>query len=104
MPEQSDHSPGEGPCFEEGQVVVFYPKYDKWATTLLSPRCEMQGDRLFVVGTIPVTDHWSSGLHGAIAWDYVMRYIVFESVEEYDRRGEQRKKANKAGFGSAADE
>ncbi len=51
-----------------------------------SPRFEIQGGRLFVVGTIPkgaATCDWAENRPCAVAWDAVTDYIVFDSVEQY---------------------
>lgn len=53
---------------------------------LFSPCVEMQGKRLFVVGTVPSwtsSSNWAAGSQSAIAWDRVNDYIVFDTLEKY---------------------
>ena len=53
------------------------------------PRFEMQGDRLFVVGTVPKdgsTSDWAVGVTCAVAWSAVEDYMVFDSVDDYTKR------------------
>ena len=50
------------------------------------PRWEMQGGRLFLVGTTPrggSTRDWCEGIVNAVAWDQVTDYLVFDSAEDY---------------------
>ena len=59
---------------------------EEWARVLVHPRWEVQGGRLFLVGTIvrgSATNDWCAGLPNAAAWDRVTDYIVFESPEHY---------------------
>lgn len=54
-----------------------------------SPHFEMQAGRLFLVGTVPPggsTRDWSKGVESAVAWDQVTDYLVFDSVEDYQKR------------------
>ena len=53
---------------------------------LNNPHFEYQGGRLFIIGTIPevATDSgWSANQIGAVAWDRVRDYILFDSLETY---------------------
>ena len=46
------------------------------------PRFEMQGGRLFLVGTVPrggSSRDWSAGVVSAVAWDQVTDYLMFDS-------------------------
>jgi len=54
-----------------------------------SPRFQKQGDRLYVVGTIPkgaTTSDWAVGVPCSVAWSAVTAYTVFASVEDYRKR------------------
>lgn len=46
------------------------------------------GGRLFLVGRAPELEgmEWVSHLQGAIAWDAVHHYLIFDSVEDYRQR------------------
>jgi len=53
---------------------------------LNNPHFEYQGGRLFIIGTIPesATDSgWSGNQIGAVAWDRVRDYVLFENIETY---------------------
>ena len=53
------------------------------------PHWEMQGGRLFLVGTVPCsgsTRDWCEGVKSAVAWDQVTDYLVFDSVDHYRER------------------
>lgn len=47
-----------------------------------------QGGRLFIVGKVPSLKDWSwlTGVESAVAWNHVLGYQVFESVEDYAKR------------------
>jgi hypothetical protein len=52
------------------------------------PHFESQGGRLFLVGTVPrggSNGDWSEGAVCAVAWDGVTDYLVFDSVEHYQK-------------------
>lgn len=55
---------------------------------LFDPHFEEQAGRIFIVGTIPkgATDSdWIAGCQGAVAWDRVTDYSVFENLEAYSK-------------------
>jgi hypothetical protein len=60
--------------------------HSEWFIT--NARFEFQAGRLFLVGTIadPYPGQPWHGVPTAIAWDSVVRYVVLDSVEEYNRR------------------
>ena len=61
---------------------------DSSSHDLDNPRFEYQGDRLFIIGTIPVisTDSgWSGNQIGGVAWDLVKEYVLFPDLETYTR-------------------
>ncbi len=58
-------------------------------SALFDPRWEIQGGRLFLIGTQPKggsTNDWCAGIEAAIAWDQVTDYLVFDSPEHYRKR------------------
>jgi hypothetical protein len=74
------------PDFSE-KTVLFYigSKVAGDGLYLVSPRFEIQGSRLFVVGTLPVEPSDSlSGAVAAVAWDQVNSYVVANSIEQFD--------------------
>lgn len=53
------------------------------------PHWELQGGRLFLVGTVPhggSIGDWCEGVPSAVAWDEVTDYLVFDSAEHYRKR------------------
>ena len=53
---------------------------------LNNPRFEYQAGRLFIIGKIPhgATDSgWSDNQTGAVAWDRVRNYMLFDDLESY---------------------
>jgi len=60
-----------------------------WTRGIQDPHFELQCGRLFLVGTSPKegsTKDWITGLPYAVAWDSVMDYAVFDSLDEYLER------------------
>ena len=56
---------------------------------LVNPRFEMQGGRVFLIGTSPPgasKRDWLAGLEESLAWDQVQEYVVFDSAEDYFKR------------------
>jgi hypothetical protein len=50
------------------------------------PEWEMQGGRLFLVGTVPLNasrNDWCGGVPSAVAWNQVTDYLVFNSAKHY---------------------
>jgi hypothetical protein len=55
---------------------------------LNDPHFEYQGGKLYIVGTIPVgaTDSgWDANQIGAVSWEQVRNYILFENLEAYTK-------------------
>ena len=84
-----------------GKAVSVVLTGDDEHRLLFDPLFEMQGGRLFLIGTIPrhgSTKDWVAQLPAGVAWDMVQEYIVFDSVEHYARRlaiyeGKRKRKA-----------
>jgi hypothetical protein len=72
---------------------------DEHSYAMASPYFEMQGDRLFLVGVVPrggTSSNWSEGALVAVAWERVTDYLVFKSVDVYQKGRERaRKYANR---------
>lgn len=69
-----------------GKCVSFALIDESACNDISDPQFEYQGGRLFVVGTIPkgaTTSDWAAGSIGAVAWDRVTDYIVFENEETF---------------------
>lgn len=67
-----------------GKVLALTTGSDGEGLVLASPRWERQEGRLFLVGIVPPqAGIWASGATGAVAWDAVLDYLVFDSAEAY---------------------
>jgi hypothetical protein len=69
-----------------GKFVSFSIIGDDHTFGMDRPHFELQGDRWFVIGTVPhgcSNGDWSEGAMNAIAWDQVNNYLVFDSVKHY---------------------
>jgi len=69
------------------QARSYSPK--RGGTAVFDPKFVTEGGRLFVRGTIPhntTPNDWSGGAATGIAWEHVVEYTVFDSVEDYLRR------------------
>ncbi len=75
-------SGADNPDFS-GKVVIFYTSNEGGSHTLASPVFEVRAGRLFVTGRSPVVGGWMDGLAGAVAWDAVSAYLVYDSAEAY---------------------
>lgn len=76
------------PSFK-GKTVSLVLVDEDQSQALHNPKFEVQGKRLFLIGTIPAegsANDWVAGLQGAVAWDRVQEYIVFDSAEDYHER------------------
>jgi hypothetical protein len=72
-----------------GKVVSVVCKNEDTGQLIYSPVFEEQGERLFLVGTVPnesSDNNWMEGLTTAIAWDTVQDYVIFESMEDFIKR------------------
>lgn len=55
---------------------------------LFDPHFEVQGERLFLIGTVPVgatRADWAADCIGAVAWDRVADYFVFDSLQAWEK-------------------
>ncbi len=66
----------------DGKTVVFYIGVERRTATIRSPKCEMRGDRLFLVGEAETSPgHWAEGALAAVAWESVSSYLCFDEAE-----------------------
>lgn len=69
-----------------GKCVSFSLENEVSCSDLLDPVFEIQGGRIFVVGTIAresSASDWAAHCRAAIAWDRVTDYIIFDSEESF---------------------
>ena len=81
----SDKGESTFPDFS-GKCVSFALQDEDSCNDLSNPRFEYQGNRLFVVGTIPkgaTTSNWAVNCQAAIAWERVTDYIVFDNEQAF---------------------
>ena len=72
----------------EGKCVSITIMDDGNSHDLFNPHFELQGGRLFIIGSVPegATDsNWVVGCQSAVAWDRVTDYFVFENLEAYTK-------------------
>jgi len=70
-----------------GKVLALTTGSGGEGLVLASPWFERQCGRVFLVGTVPLQPgNWTSGSPGAVAWDAVLEYLVFDTVDEYLER------------------
>lgn len=76
------------PDFTKKVVVLSWMTTDG-SRSLAHPRWEMQGGRLFLIGAVPTggsRNDWLKGGEAAVAWEMVSDYLVFDSLEDYQKR------------------
>jgi hypothetical protein len=69
-----------------GKVLSVICEHADSSQILADSRFEIQGDRLFLVGTVPKQssrNNWMEGLPSAIAWETVQDYVIFDSIDDY---------------------
>ncbi len=72
-----------------GKLVSLSIAGDSHTYAMERARLESQADRVFLVGIVPrggSSGDWSEGAACAVAWDAVTDYLVFDSVEHYQKR------------------
>ena len=81
-----------------GKLVSVSITGDSYTYAIDRPRFESQSGRLFLVGIVPrggSNGDWSEGAVRGVAWDSVTDYLVFESVEHYEKSLKKFKKYKK---------
>jgi len=59
---------------------------DSYNHDLISPKFEEVAGRIFITGRIPresTQSGWNENKIGAVAWDIVTEYVIFDTYEEY---------------------
>ncbi len=78
------------PDFQNKTLSIFIDA-DSFNHDLTNPHFENQGGRIFIVGEIPkeaTESGWNAKKIGAVAWDRVVEYVVFDSYEDYKKATE----------------
>ena len=71
---------------------------DSTSHDLENPHFEYQGNRLFIVGNVPVgstQSDWVANCQSAVAWNRVTDYFVLENFEAYTKAIKISEKFNK---------
>ncbi len=71
-----------------GKCISITIKDDSLSHDLNNPHFELQGGRLFVVGTVPegaTKSNWVVNCQSGVAWDRVTDYFIFENLESYKK-------------------
>ena len=66
-----------------GKTVYCYLSDGDGTRIFTDPVVVNQAGRTFLIGKVPAWGGWTDGLEGAVAWDLVRSYILFDSVEDY---------------------
>lgn len=75
----------------KGKCISITIRDDGDSHDLQDPYFEMQGGVLFIVGTVPkasTASGWVANCTGAIVWDRVTDYFLFDSLEDYEKATE----------------
>ena len=75
----------EYPDFQN-KVVSTSSSEDTFNHDLIDPHFEEIAGRIFLIGIIPresTASGWNANKVGAIAWDCVTDYVIFDSYEDY---------------------
>ena len=83
----------------KNKVISVVCENEDTGQLISNPTFERQGGRLFLVGTVPPDasqDNWMEDLTTAIAWDTVQDYVVFASMDDYQKRLHTVKRPSKA--------
>lgn len=71
-----------------GKVISVKLENDESSYDFYDSHFEMQGERLFLIGTIPhdsTRSNWSENCTGAIAWECVTAYVVLDSLDAWHK-------------------
>ncbi len=71
-----------------GKCISITIKDDSISHDLYDSHFEMQGGRLFIIGTVPEgssASNWIANCQYAVAWDRITDYVVFENLESYTK-------------------
>ena len=77
------------PDFKNKLVYIHLAGEERFNLTVLNPHWEIQGDELFLVGTIPdggSAKNWLLGKTSGVAWKKITDYTIFDSLAEYHKR------------------
>ena len=65
---------------------------------LVDPHFEVQGGRLFIIGTVPkgaTFSDWDAGCISGVAWDRVSGYSLFDSLKHFSSAIKKSESLNK---------
>jgi hypothetical protein len=71
-----------------GKCLSISIRDDSTSHDVCDPHFEFQGERLFIIGTVPcgaTASDWCENKTVAIAWDRVSEYYVFDDFKDYEK-------------------
>lgn len=72
----------------KGKTISITIMDDEINYDLANPHFEDQCGRVFIIGTIPseaTESGWTANKTGAVAWDRVTGYVLFDSSDDYEK-------------------
>lgn len=81
------------PSFEGKLVLAYLGEGAGHSVLLQHASFRQEGDRLFLVGRVPdnLSVDWAAGVEGAVAWDSVTLYYLFDSMDHYQKQAARAK-------------
>jgi hypothetical protein len=76
----------------DGKIVILYlsnaPRGCEDGILMEYPHFIQRNEKLFISGRVPEVEgqEWISSTQASVAWDSVIHYIEFKSIEDYRRR------------------
>ena len=72
----------------KGKVLSITIEDDTTNHDLINPHFENQARRIFIIGTVPkgaTESDWVEGCQCSVAWDKIIEYFIFDSLEAYSK-------------------
>ena len=72
----------------KGKVLSITIEDDTSNHDLINPYFENQAGRVFIIGRVPkgaTESDWVKGCQCSIAWDRIIEYFIFDSLETYSK-------------------
>ena len=72
----------------KGKVLSITIENDTTNHDLIDPHFENQAGRIFIIGTVPkgaTESDWVEGCQCSIAWNRIIEYFTFDSLEAYSK-------------------
>ena len=69
-----------------GKCLSIRMRGSQYSHDLFDPHFEYQGGKLFIIGTVPENSSeagWDNNATAALDWAYVIKYTIFNSLQEF---------------------